>query len=81
MLFVAAVSLNTTVLGGSKTTLGGAFHSLKYSKYASYYLAAVADRFNRRFDLRTLIARFIVDASQGGPITEKLVRVQAEAHF
>ena len=33
------------------------------------------------FDLRTLIARLIVDVSRCGPIPEKLVRAQAEAHF
>jgi hypothetical protein len=76
-----AFSRNTTVLDNSKTTLGGAFQLLKYSKYASHYLAAVADRFNRRDDLRTLIERLIADASQCGSITEKLVRVQAAAHF
>ena len=70
-----------TVLGNLKTTLAGAFHSLKYNKYASHYLAAFAYRFNRRFDLRTLIARLIVDVSRCGPIPEKLVRAQAEAHF
>jgi hypothetical protein len=76
-----AFSRNTTVLDNSKTTLGGAFQLLKYSKYASHYLAAVADRVNRRFDRRTLIERLTVDAAQCGPITEKLVRVQAAAHF
>jgi hypothetical protein len=70
-----------TVLGNLKTTLAGAFHSLKYNKYASHYLAAFAYRFNRRFDLRTLIARLIVDVSRCRPIPEKLVRAQAEAHF
>ncbi len=70
-----------TVLGNLKTTLAGAFHSLKYSKYASHYLAAFAYRFNRRFDLRTLITRLIVDVSRCRPIPEKLVRAQAEAHF
>ena len=70
-----------TVLGNLKTTLTGAFHSWKYSKYASHYLTAFAYRFNHRFDLRTLVARLIVDVSRCGPITEKLVRAQAEAHF
>ncbi len=55
-----------TVLGNLKTTLAGAFHSLKCSKYASHYLVAFAYRFNRRFDLRTLVARLIVDVSRCG---------------
>ncbi len=76
-----AFSRNTAVLDNSKNTLGGAFQLLKYSKYASHYLAAVADRFNRRFDRRSLIEPLIVDATQCGPISEKLVRAQAAAHF
>jgi hypothetical protein len=44
-------------------------------------LLAFAYRFNRRFDLRTLIARLIVDVSRFGPITEKLLRTRAEAHL
>jgi len=67
-----AFSRNTTVLDNSKITLGGAFQLLKYSKYASHYLAAVADRGNRRFGRRPLLERLVVDASQCGPITEKL---------
>jgi hypothetical protein len=53
-------------------TLAGAHHSLKYRKYAGHYLAAFAYRFNRRFDLRDLLARLIVDV---------VVRQHAEAGF
>ena len=69
------------VLGNLKTTLAGAFHSLKYRKYASHYLAAFAYRFNRRFDLRDLIARLVVDVARSGPAKEKVVRAHAEAGF
>ena len=70
-----------TVLGNLKTSLAGTFHSLKYGKYAEHYLAAFAYRFNRRFDLRTLIARLIVDVARCGPVTETVVRAHAEARF
>jgi hypothetical protein len=70
-----------TVLGNLKTTLAGAFHSLNYRKYAEHYLAAFAYRFNRRFDLRTLVARLIVDVARSKPVKEKVVRAHAEAHF
>ena len=70
-----------TVLGNLKTTLAGAFHSLKYAKYAEHYLAAFAYRFNRRFDLRTLVARLIVDVARCGPVKEKVVRTHAEARY
>lgn len=70
-----------TVLGNLKTTLAGAFHSLKYRKYADPYLAAFAYRFNRRFDLRGLVARLIVDVVRAKPIKENVVRSHAEARF
>lgn len=70
-----------TVLGNLKTTLAGAFHSLKYRKYAGDYLAAFAYRFNRRFDLRGLIARLITDVAQCKPVTEAVVRDHAEANY
>lgn len=70
-----------TVLGNLKTTLAGAYHSLKYSKYAAHYLAAFAYRFNRRFDLRGLVARLIVDVARCAPVKEAVVRRHAEAGF
>ena len=70
-----------TVLGNLKTTLAGAFHSLNYRKYADHYLAAFAYRFNRRFDLRGLVARLIVDVAQHKPVKEAVVRTHAEAHY
>ncbi|MEO7853424.1 MAG: IS1595 family transposase [Rubrivivax sp.] len=54
-----------TVLGNLKTTLAGAF----------------AYRFNRRFDLRDLIARLVVDVARGKPAREAVVRAHAEAAF
>lgn len=69
-----------TVLGNLKTTLAGAYHSLKYRKYAAHYLAAFAYRFNRRFDLRDLVSCLIVDVARCAPIKESVVRQHAEAH-
>jgi transposase-like protein len=70
-----------TVLGNLKTTLAGAYHSLGYRKYADHYLAAFAYRFNRRFDLRGLVARLIVDVVRAQPCAEVDVRAHAEARF
>lgn len=70
-----------TVLGNLKTTLAGAFHALNYRKYAEHYLAAFAYRFNRRFDLRGLVASAVVDIARSKPIAEKVVRAHAEARF
>ena len=70
-----------TVLGNLKTTLAGAYHALKYRKYAAHYLAAFAYRFNRRFDLRKLVTELIVDVAKCAPFTQHKVRHQAEAPF
>ena len=71
-----------TVLGNLKTTLAGTFHALKFSKYGPSYLAAFAYRFNRRFDLRGLVARSIVDIARSPPITRYVVkRGHAEGCF
>ena len=68
-----------TVLGNLKTTLAGAHHAFNYRKYAAHYLAAFAYRFNRRFDLHTLVVRLIVAVARCKPRSEKVIR-QAETH-
>ena len=70
-----------TVLGNLKTTLAGTFHSLKYRKYAGHYLAAFAYRFNRRFDLRDIVARLIVDVARCSPAKASVARAHAEADY
>jgi len=73
------------VLRNLKTTLAGAFHSLNYRKYAGQYLCAFASRFNHRFnhrfDLRSLVARAIVDVVRSRPAKEEVVRIHAETSF
>jgi hypothetical protein len=69
-----------TVLGNLKTSLAGTFHGLKFRKYTQHYLAAIAYRFNRRFDLRGLVARLVVDVARTSPVTERAVRLKTEAH-
>lgn len=56
-----------TVLGNLKTSLSGTHHAFKFAKYAAAYLAAFAYRFNRRFDLRSLVARLVVDVANTHP--------------
>jgi hypothetical protein len=63
-----------TVLGNLKTTLSGAFHALKCRKYGQTCLAAFAYRFNRRFDLRGLVATLIVYVARCKPVSGKVVR-------
>jgi transposase-like protein len=69
-----------TVLGNLKTSLSGAYKAFKYSKYAVPYLAAFAYRFNRRFNLRDLVVRLIVDTARCQPKSQRAIR-KAEEHF
>jgi transposase-like protein len=70
-----------TILGNLKTSLHGAYHSLGWAKHADTYLAAFAYRFNRRFDLKGLLTRLIVDVARcpRHPIRE--IKGGAEAHY
>jgi hypothetical protein len=63
-----------TVLGKLKTTLSGAFHAMKYRKHGQTYLAADAYRFNRRLDLRGLVAPLMADVVRCKPAPEKVFR-------
>jgi hypothetical protein len=64
-----------TVLGNVKTSLSGAYHAFDFGKYAGRYLAAIAYRFNRRFQLKTLPERLLVAALATGPRSEAWLRM------
>jgi transposase-like protein len=63
-----------TVLGNLKTSLSGTHHAFKFAKYAAFYLAGFAYRFNRRFDLRGLVARLVVDVANTHPHPRHVIR-------
>jgi transposase-like protein len=69
-----------TVLANLKTMLSGAYKAFKYRKYANRYLAAFAYRFNRRFDLASLVVRLIADVCLTKETPARLIRM-AEVHF
>ena len=46
-----------TILGNLKTSLSGTYHAFDFAKYAHRYLGQVQYCFNRRFDLRAILAR------------------------
>jgi hypothetical protein len=71
---------STPSQGNLKTTLSGAYKAFKYGKYAGSYLGAFAYRFNRRFDLRDLVVRLIVDVARCEARSRTVIR-QAETHF
>lgn len=68
-----------TVLGNVKTSLSGAYHAFKFGKYATRYLAAIAYRFNRRFELDLLPERLLLAAAKCAPRPEKWLRMPTEA--
>ncbi len=67
-----------TVLGNLKTGFSGAYHSFDFSTSAARDLGAIAYRFNRRFDLRTLPTRLLVAATACGPRPESWIRRVAD---
>ena len=64
-----------TVLRNLKTSLSGTYHAFAFSKYADRCLAALAYRFNRRFDLATLPQRLLVAVVQCRRHPERELRV------
>lgn len=52
-----------TLLGNLKTALNGTYHAFDFAKYAHRYLAEAQYRFNRRFNLASIMARLLRAAS------------------
>lgn len=69
-----------TVLGNLKTTIHGAHKHFNFAKYANRYLGAFAYRFNRRFDLTTLVTGLILHVVKAKPLPESVARSGAELH-
>jgi len=68
-----------TVVGNLKTALTGTYHAIKFAKSAQRYLDAVQYRFNRRYDLRSILRQLVRDAATTLPLPEVLIR-NSEAH-
>ena len=45
------------MLGNLKTSINGTYHAFKFAKYAALYLADFQYRFNRRYNLRSILTR------------------------
>ena len=68
-----------TVLSNLKTALCGTYHAFDFVKYAPRYLAEAQYRFNRRFDLRSILSRLLRAAAVASPCAAPLIRA-AEFH-
>lgn len=67
-----------TVLSNIKTAITGTYHGFEFSKYAGRYLSEVQYRFNRRFDLISILPRLLHAGASTGKRTETWLRL-AEA--
>jgi ribosomal protein L37AE/L43A len=64
-----------TVLSNLKTAISGTYHAFKFAKYAERYLAEVQYRFNRRFDLSSILVRLVRAAAVTRPRPESMIRM------
>jgi hypothetical protein len=64
-----------TLLGNLKTALTGTYHAVKFAKYAARYLGEVQYRFNRRYDLRSILARLVRAAVATPPLPVGVIRL------
>ena len=63
-----------TFLGNLKTAYSGTYHAFDFAKYAHRYLAEVQYRFNRRFDLSSILKRLLIAAVATPPRPERFLR-------
>lgn len=63
-----------TVLGNLKSELRSSYHAIR-PKYAQRYLSELQYRFNRRFDLRAMIARLSYASVRAPPMPERLLKI------
>ena len=62
-----------TVISNLKTAISGTYHAFKFDKYIHRYLAEVQYRFNRRYDLKAILARLLRAAVLTGPRPERVI--------
>ena len=67
-----------TVLSNLKTALSGTYHAFDFAKYAHRYLAEAQYRFNRRFNLASILARLLRAASVTPPRPATFIRMAEE---
>ena len=63
-----------TLLGNLKTAFSGTYHAFDFAKYAHRYLAEVQYRFNRRFNLASILPRLLRAACATSPRPAQFIR-------
>lgn len=74
------LAVNTT-LGNLKTWIASTFKGFKLSHYTQRYLAEFQYRFNRRFDLSSILNGLLRDALMSAPCREVSLRVRMPAEI
>jgi ISXO2-like transposase domain/Transposase zinc-ribbon domain len=69
-----------TMLGNLKSSLTGTYHAFDFTKYAHRYLAEAQYRFNRRFDLGSILKRLLRAASVTSPRPANIIRMAEVGH-
>lgn len=69
-----------TFLGNLKRALGGTYHAFDFAKYAHRYLAEAQYRFNRRFNLSSILPRLLRAACVTTPTPASVIRVAEVGH-
>jgi ribosomal protein L37AE/L43A len=69
-----------TLLGNLKTAINGTYHAFDFAKYAQRYLAEFQYRFNRRFDMRSMLKRLLVALVHAPVSPERWLRRAEESH-
>ncbi len=64
-----------TLLANLKTAITGTYHAIKFQKYAQRYLSESQYRFNRRFDLSTILSRLLRAAVTTKPKSLNVTRL------
>jgi transposase-like protein len=64
-----------TLLGNLKNSITGTYHSIKFDKYAQRYLSEIQYRFNRRYDLKSILTRFAYACAGTGARPEWWLRL------
>ena len=64
----------STTQSNLKTAISGAYHAIKFAKYAHRYLAEFQYRFNRRFDMRAIFGRFARAACGSSALNRTVIR-------
>jgi ribosomal protein L37AE/L43A len=68
-----------TLLGNLKTAITGTYHAFDFAKYAHRYLAEFQFRFNRRFNMKTILLGLLHSLVAAPPSPEQWLRT-AEVH-